>query len=102
MVSTVIVFDDGYRPAQLLKQWVHYAVVFDREQQRKVFVFINGKKQSNNLDVSSVQGSVDNTRPLEFGYLYGWKTKGILDEYRVYSTALEDYEVVSIYESHLV
>ena len=102
VASKVIVFDDGYQPAQLLKQWVHYAVVFDREQQRKVYVYINGKKQSNTLDIPTVQGSVDNTRPLEFGYSYGWKTKGIMDEYRVYNIALDDYEAVSIYESHLV
>ena len=97
-----IVLDQGYQPAQLLGQWVHYAVVFDREQQKKVFAYINGKKQSNTLDIATVQGSVDNTKPLEFGTLYGWKTKGTLDEYRVYNTALDEYEVAAIYKNHLV
>ena len=101
-VDKTIVFDQGYQPAQLLGQWVHYAVVFDREQQKKVFIYINGKKQSNTLDISAVQGSVDNTKPLEFGTLYGWKTKGTLDEYQVYNTALDEYEIAAIYKNHLV
>ena len=29
--NAMITFDNGYQPAQLLRQWVHYAVVFDRE-----------------------------------------------------------------------
>ena len=95
-------FDDGYQPAQLLGQWVHYAVVFDREQQKKVSVYINGKKQSNTLDISAVQGSVDNNKQLQFGELYGWKTKGTLNEYRVYNTALEEKEVAAIFKNHLV
>ena len=101
-VDKTIAFDNGYQPAQTLGQWVHYAVVFDRKQRKKVFVYINGKKQSNTLDISSVQGSVDNTKPLEFGTLHGWKTKGTLDEYRLYNTALDKYEVAAIYKNHHV
>ena len=44
MARKVISFDHGYQPGQLLGQWVHYAVVFDRKQQKKVLVYINGKK----------------------------------------------------------
>ena len=100
-VDATIEFDHGYQPAQLLGQWVHYAVVFDRKQQKKVFVYVNGKKQSNALDISAVKGSVDNNKPLELGYLYGWKTKGTLDEYRVYNKALDELEVAAIYQNHL-
>ena len=100
-VSRVITFDNGYQPAQMLGKWVHYAVVFDRDQQKKVFVYVNGKMQSNSLDISAVQGSVDNSRPLEFGQLYGWKTKGTLDEYRLYNKALDKFEVAVIYKNHL-
>ena len=100
MVSKVIVFDNGYQPAQLIGQWAHYAVVFDREKQKEVRVFVNGKKQSNNLNISIVHGSVDNNRPLVFGQLYGWKTRGTLDEYRVYTTALEENEIDGIYWNH--
>ncbi|XP_068670328.1 uncharacterized protein [Montipora foliosa] len=102
LVDKAIAFDQGYQPAQLIGQWVHYAVVFDRENKKKVLVYVNGKKQSNTLDISTVHGSVDNTKPLEFGQLYGWKTKGTLDEYRVYNTALDDNEVTAIFQNHLV
>lgn len=91
-----IVFDDGQQPEQLIGQWVHYVVVFDRKQQ-KVFVYVNGTKQSTWLDISKVTGSVDNDRSLEFGQLYGWKTKGTLDEYRLYRKALDANEVNAIY-----
>ncbi|KAJ7321725.1 hypothetical protein OS493_034344 [Desmophyllum pertusum] len=97
-----IVFDTGFQPPQLIGQWVHYAVVFDREQQQEVFVYINGKKQSNTLDISAVKGSVNNNKPLEFGSLHGWKTKGTLDEYRVYNKALDEFEVAAVYKNHLV
>lgn len=102
MARKGIVFDHGYQPGQLLGQWVHHAVVFDRKQQKRVFVFINGKKQSSTLDISAVKGSVDNNKVLEFGTLYGWKTKGTLDEYRVYNQALDEFEVAAIYKNHLL
>jgi len=95
-VDDAIVFDDGYRPAQLIGQWVHYVVVFDRNQ-NKVFVYVNGKKQSNWVDISLVKGSVDNVNSLEFGRLHGWKTKGTLDDYRVFSKALDANDVNAIY-----
>ncbi|XP_068718766.1 uncharacterized protein [Montipora capricornis] len=101
-VDRTIAFDHGYQPAQLIGQWVHYAVVFHREKKKKVYVYVNGKKQSNTLDISAVNGSVDNTKALEFGRLYGWKTKGTLDEYRVYNIALDDNEVAAIFQNHLV
>ena len=75
---------------------------FDRKQQKKVFVYINGKKQSSSLDISAVKGSVDNDKALEFGTLYNWKTKGTLDDYRVYNQALDEFEIAAIYKNHLV
>ena len=102
MVRKTIAFDHGYQPGQLLGQWAHYTVVFDRNQQKKVFAYINGKKQSSAVDISAVKGSVDNDKALDFGYLYGKKTKGTLDEYRLYNLALDEFEVAAIYKNHLV
>ena len=102
MARKTIQFDYGFQPPQFLGQWVHYAVVFDRKQQKKAFVYVNGKKQSNSLDISSVKGSIDNNRALEFGTLYGWKTKGTLDEYRIYNKALDEFEAAAIFQNHLV
>jgi len=96
-----LVLDDGYQPGQLIGQWVHYAIVFDRELKKRAFVYVNGKKQSNSLDISTVTGSVDNNKDLTFGQLYGWKTKGTLDEYRIYNHALDVHEVHSIFNNHL-
>merc|ERR550534_370940 len=91
-----IVFDDGQKPGQLIGQWVHYVVVFDRKQQ-KVFVYVNGTKQSTWLDISKVTGSIDNDRSLEFGKIHGWTTNGTIDEYRLYRKALDSNEVNAIY-----
>ena len=102
MALQLIVLDSGNQPNQLLGQWAHYAVVFDREQQKKVFVYINGKKQSDALDISGVKGSVDNNKVIEIGRFYGWKTKGTLDEYRVYNKALDKFEVAAIFKNHFV
>jgi len=95
-----IQLDSGYQPAQLIGKWVHYTVVFDREHQKRAFVYVNGKKQSDSLDISHVGGSVNNSKNLELGTLYGWKTKGTLDEYRIYNKALNEHEVDLIYNNH--
>jgi len=96
-----IELDEGYQPGQMIGQWVHHVVVFDRDQQKRAFVYINGKKQSNSLDISNVKGSVNNVNSLEFGTLYGWKTQGTLDEYRIYNKALDAHEIDSIFHNHL-
>jgi len=100
-VRESVKLDDGYQPGQLIGKWVHYVVVFDREHLKRAFVYVNGKKQANSLDISALKGSVDNSKNMEFGELYGWKTKGTLDEYRIYNKALETHEVESIFNNHL-
>lgn len=100
-VYVTVNHDDGYKPSQMVGKWTHYTYVFDR-QANKVRVYVNGKKQSKELDISSVTGSVNNNKNLEFGTLYGWKTKGTLDEYRMYNYALRDDEVKQLYLDHKV
>lgn len=101
MANTHVTFDDAYQPTKMLRKWVHYACVFDR-QAGKLRVYVNGKKQRQQADISHVKGSVNNNRNLEFGTLYGWKTKGTMDEYRLYNYALQDDEVKTIYLNHKV
>ena len=84
---------------KLLGKWTHYAVVFDRKL-GKVFLYVNGKKQNSFLDITKVTGDIINDKPLQFGKLYGWKTKGVIDEYRMYNIALTDLEVMTIYNDH--
>ena len=56
----------------------------------KVFLYISGRKQKSSVDNGSVRSIVDGDLSLSFRYLYGWRTKGFIDEYRVYDkTAAE-------------
>jgi len=100
MSRKAIELDYGYQPDQLIGEWAHYVVVFDRDHKKKAFVYVNGKRQSDSLDISAVEGSVNNNRNLVFGNMYGWKTKGTLDEYRIYNKALDAHEVASIFQNH--
>jgi hypothetical protein len=100
-VNVVIVHDKGYWPNQLVGKWTHYAYAFDRSA-KKIRAYVNGKKQSNEADISRVTGSVNNNKNLEFGSLYGWQTKGTLDEYKLYNYALNDAEVKQLYLDHRV
>ena len=91
-------YDAGSKPVDLQGQWAHYAFVFDRTLEHRVFVHINGVRQQHSLDISDVTGSVDNSEPFTLGTLYGWKTDGTLDEYRMYNRALSEEEVRLVYE----
>ena len=70
-------------------------VVFSRLH-KKIFVYVNSKKQDPFIDISAVTGDINNNQPLLFGSLYGWKTKGFVDDYRLYHKALTDTEVLAI------
>ncbi len=89
------------QPSDLTGKWAHYAFVFDREE-NKIKLYINGKKQADEVDISSIKGNLDNTSNLRLGSLYGWNTKGTLDEYRFYKKALTDDEVTMIHADHKV
>ena len=58
---------------------------------------IDGVRQQHSLDISGVPGSVDNGESFTIGTLYGWKTDGTLDEYRMYNRALSEDEVRQVY-----
>lgn len=85
-LRTTLTYDPGSRPADLLNQWVHYSFVFDRTHD-KLLVYINGKKQSSELDISAITGSINSTQPLTIGTMYGWKTDGLMDEIKIYPYA---------------
>ena len=99
--QSYIDFDADLTHSQLLGKWTHYAVVFDREA-GKGFLFVNGKKQADFADISSVTGSIGNDKPLTFGYMSGWKMHGSIDEYRLYNTALNNEQVELIFNDHRV
>ena len=97
----VINHNDGFRNSRLLKKWTHYVVVFNRFN-GTTFIYINGPKQNQFIDISAITGVINNDQPLRFGYVHGWKTKGFLDDYKMYNKALIDNEVPIIYNDHRV
>ena len=99
--NEIIVHNDDFSNARLLGKWTHYVVVFNRLL-GKIVLYINSKKQDQFIDNSAVTGVINNNQPLRFGFLYGWKTKGSLDEYRMYNKALADTEVAYIYNDHRI
>ena len=94
-------FDSDSVHSEFLGKWTHYSVVFDREA-GKVFLYINGKKQTDFVDISSVTGSIGNDKPLTFGYMSGWKMHGNIDEYRLYKAALNDEQTELIFNNHRI
>ncbi|EDO31494.1 predicted protein [Nematostella vectensis] len=99
MVRATLVHDDGSKGGDVLNRWVHYLFTFDREA-GVVTLYLNGRKQQNTVDIRRVRGSIDNDKPLEFGELYGWKTQGTLDDYRLYNYALSYHEAKMLYLDH--
>jgi len=85
-VRSTLSFNNGSQPSDLINQWVHYNFVFDRSN-GKVLAYINGKKQSNELNISTVTDSIDNAQSLIIGTMYGWWTDGLMDEIKIYPYA---------------
>lgn len=94
-----VIHNNNLTQDKLLGKWTHYTVVFNRDV-KKIFLYINGVRQESSLDISNITGDIKNDEPLSFGGLYGWKTKGFIDEYRMYNKALLDMEVMLIYKDH--
>eukprot|EP00794_Sanderia_malayensis_P009588 gene9588-10575_t len=100
-VRSVISHDQAVTPAKLLGRWAHYMFVFDRGN-NKIKLYINGVKQRSEVDISSIKGGVNNDKPLVFGYLHGWTTKGYLDDFRLYNIAINDKEAAAIHADHRI
>lgn len=100
-VHDVITHDVESYPLQLFGKWTHYAVIFDRSLHR-IRLYINGKKQRNEINIGNVIGSVDNDLELVFGKAGDWRMKGMVDEFRIYNDALTTDDVMTIYKNHRV
>jgi len=89
-------YDSGSGPTDFINSWAHLAVVYDRDQ-GKAFVYVNGKKQANYLDISLTTGSIDNNASLSIGNVSGWYLDGKLDEVKIYNYALTEDEIKQEY-----
>ncbi len=96
VVRSATTLDIGSRPTDFINRWIHAIIVFDRSAGRTKY-YINGVKQVNEQDISTVTGSIDNTAGLLMGNLYGWTVDGIHDEVRIYNRALSATEVTNLY-----
>lgn len=97
-VQSNLVFDSGYHPSQLIGQWVYYTIVFDRTN-NVVQAYVNGQKQANELDISSITGSLSNSSDVLIGSMYGWETDGRIDDVKMYPYARSAAEVLGDYNA---
>lgn len=93
----LITFDAGYMPLDILNSWAHIVIVFNRTSGR-AYGFVNGTRQSGQLDISSVTGDVTGTKDIRLGNMVGWLLGGTADEIRIYRRALSDSEVYQRYQ----
>lgn len=96
LVRSTLVFNAGSQPPDLLNKWVYMTYVINRDTDR-ILSYINGTKQTFELDISSVTGSIDNTSSLTISTMYGWYVDGLMDEVRIYNRALTSNEINTLY-----
>ena len=85
--DNVMALDSGYRPTNTLNKWAHIVASFDRTAGR-IYIYVNGKKQSNYADISSVTGNVYNpSNRVQVGNAAGWILYGRVDNVRIYNIA---------------
>ena len=98
-VNTQLVCDSGYMPIDTINKWTHIVISFDRIA-GKVYAYVNGKKQSQTVDISSVTGNVYNPS-MNIGYNIGWLLYGYVDNVRVYNVAIPTSQIKEQYYAGL-
>ena len=95
-LSSTLDCNSGYRPIDLINKWSHVVVVYDKSSS-KVFLYVNGQKQSNYLNIPSAMGDTYSTQVLHIGDVQGWRVDGKLDEVAFYNEALSSLKVKQDY-----
>ncbi|HNP79388.1 MAG TPA: prepilin-type N-terminal cleavage/methylation domain-containing protein [Candidatus Pacearchaeota archaeon] len=98
-IDSVLSFDNGSKPEQLLNKWTHVVIVFDRLSTKKIYGYINSKKQSSSLDISLITGDILGNTDIRIGYVVGWVMYGRIDEVRMYSDIINSDKVKENYYS---
>ena len=93
LVRNTLIFNVGARPPDLLNKWTHFVYVVNRSSDR-VIGYVNGVRQTSEINISAVTGSTDNTDTLVFGTLYGWFVDGMISDVRLYNDKLSDDEIL--------
>lgn len=92
LVQSYIPMDPGFRPADVQNKWAYFVFVVSRTN-GKVSLYVNGVKQSTDLDISSVTGSINNALEFRIGNINGWMIDGLVDEVKMYNYALTSAEI---------
>jgi len=96
-VRNTLTFNAGSRPSDLLNTWAHITYVIDRDN-NQVRAYINGAKQTNEIDISAVTGSIKNPSLITLGTLYGWYMDANVSNLKIYNRVLSATEVKSLYD----
>jgi hypothetical protein len=99
-VSDNLDFNVGSRPPDLVNKWSHIVYVFDKTENR-IYVYINGVKQTDSINIASVTGLVSNASGLSIGTSAGWGTHGYIDEFKIYPFARSAAQIKMDYDSGL-
>lgn len=97
---TYVAFDAGYRPTDFLNKWAHLVVVFDRTA-KSIKFYVNGVKQTNERDITTITGSVNNAAAVSIGNVAGWLMYGLMDDVRLYNRALSADEAKQLYNANI-
>lgn len=92
LVRNTLIFNVGSRPPDLLNKWTNLVYVVNRSSD-KVIGYVNGVRQTNEISISTVTGSTDNTNTLTFWTLYGWSVDGMISDVRLYNNSLSDDDI---------
>jgi len=95
-VADFIVWDNGYKPNDIKNSWAYIVVVFNRNN-GKSYSYVNGIKQSGELNISNVSGKIINTRIVKLGSQAGWMMDGLIDDVRIYNSALSISQIKQEY-----
>ncbi|MGI6341160.1 MAG: LamG-like jellyroll fold domain-containing protein [Minisyncoccales bacterium] len=95
-VADFMVWDNGYKPNDIKNSWAHIVVVFDRNN-GKSYSYVNGIKQSGEVNISNVGGEIINNRIVKLGNQQGWMMDGLIDDIRIYNTALSSSQIKQNY-----
>lgn len=99
IIRQTLSFNIGTKPPDLLNEWAHITYIIDRSQ-NKVLAYINGVKQSSEINIASITGDINNTSNLTIGGLYGWLLDGSINDLRIYNRVLSQAEISLLYSSY--
>jgi predicted glutamine amidotransferase len=91
-VYEYVELDAGYQPGDFLNQSVFVVYVVNRDE-KTVITYINGVRQTNELNITNITGSLTSSEPLRIGSMYARPLTGSVDNIMIYNRALNDDEV---------